>query len=159
MVGVDVAVRALVLQADDHGNDLNLPRSRSARKRSGFRLRATLGECGTQDGRGWSWQGRSSGYLGAMTMRLEVGFARPLGRDERTRVLLVVSALAGTRRVQFVRGDQGAVVTAEALTAAALRRALAEEGIAVEAVIAPVEEPTEEGVDPSRQERFRPIGR
>jgi hypothetical protein len=94
-----------------------------------------------------------------MTMRLEVGFARPLGRDERTRVLLVVSALAGTRRVQFVRGDQGAVVTAEALSAAALRRVLAEEGIAVEAVVAPVEEPAEEGVDPSRQERFRPIGR
>jgi hypothetical protein len=92
-------------------------------------------------------------------MRLEVSFARPLPREDRTRVLLVVSALAATKGVRFVRGDQGAVVTGEALSAAVLRRALTEEGIPVEAVVSPVDEATEEGADPSRRERFRPIGR
>jgi hypothetical protein len=92
-----------------------------------------------------------------MTMRLEVVFPRPLTGDERTRFLLVVSALAATKRVSFARGDQAAQVVGEALSVAVLRRTLAEEGIAVEAILAAVDEP-EVAADPGK-ERFRPIGR
>ena len=92
-------------------------------------------------------------------MRLEVSFPRPLTRDDRTRFLLVVSALAATRRVTFIRGDQAALVTAEALEPATLRKALAEDGIAIEGVVGPVAEPAEPAAAAGGKERFRPIGR
>jgi hypothetical protein len=94
-----------------------------------------------------------------MTMRLEVGFPRPLTREDRTRFLLVVSALAATKRVTFIRGDQAALVTGEALAAATLRRVLTEESIPFETVVGQAEEPADPAADTGARERFRPIGR
>jgi hypothetical protein len=94
-----------------------------------------------------------------VTIRLEVSFPRPLTREDRTRFLLAVSALATTKRVTWVRGHQGALVSGEALTAAVLRRALAEEGFPIEGIAGPVDEPADPAADPTGRERFRPIGR
>jgi hypothetical protein len=98
-----------------------------------------------------------------MTMRLEVDFPRPLTLEQRTAFLLVVSALAKTKRIAFVRGHQGAVVAGEALSAMRLREVLTEEGIAVEAVRSSLAESgpgvVEEGTEAAKRERVRPIGR
>ncbi|MBA3709201.1 MAG: hypothetical protein H0W83_10330 [Planctomycetes bacterium] len=98
-----------------------------------------------------------------MTMRLEAAFARPLTREQRTSFLLVVSALAKTQRIRFVRGDQGAMVSGEALSARHLRQVLEAEGIAVEWVRTSLDEAqlatVEDGPEGAGKERVRPIGR
>ncbi len=96
-----------------------------------------------------------------MTMRLEVAFAKPLSREQRTRFLLVVSALAKTKRIAFVRGDFAAVINGEALSAAAVRAALVEEGLVPESMASSLAEPgaVETVGDGAPRERVRPIGR
>lgn len=96
-----------------------------------------------------------------MTMRIEVGFPRPLGSADRTRFRLVVSTLAGTKRIAFVRGDHGAVVWGEALSAGAVRQALVEEGLVVETVASSLDAPDEAAAPTgaSAGERYRPLGR
>ncbi len=96
-------------------------------------------------------------------MRLDVAFARPLTREQRTVFLLVVSAMANTTRIAFVRGDHGAVVAGEALSAARLREVLVEEGLVPESISSSVDAVGEASADGTSEratrERVRPIGR
>lgn len=100
-------------------------------------------------------------YAAPMTMRLDVTFAKPLSREQRTRFLLVVSALAKTKRIAFVRGDFAAVISGEALGAAAVRDALAEEGLIIESITSSLAEAVgaESAGAGAHRERVRPIGR
>jgi uroporphyrinogen-III synthase len=99
-----------------------------------------------------------------MVMRLDVDFARPLGKQDKLRLLLAVATLAKSRRVRFVRGDHAAVVMGEGLSERRLREVLSEHGFTPEAVRtsldpdedARADDPPEE---PGQKEKVRAIGR
>src|SRR5688572_18200387 len=99
-----------------------------------------------------------------MSMRLDVDFARPLGKQDKLRLLLALATLAKSRRVRFVRGDHAAVVLGEGLSERRVREALSEHGFTPEAVRtsldpdedARADDPPEE---PGQKERVRAIGR
>ncbi len=99
-----------------------------------------------------------------MSMRLDVDFARPLGKQDKLRLLLAVATLAKSRRVRFVRGDHAAVVLAEGLSERRLREVLAEHGFTPESVrtsLDPDEDARADDApeDPANKERVRAIGR
>jgi hypothetical protein len=96
-----------------------------------------------------------------MTMRLEVAFPRPLPREDKLRVRFALSALAAVKRVVFVRGDQAAVVSGEALATTTVARALAEEGVRIASIATSLAAAGEadEAVQGAAKERYRPIGR
>jgi hypothetical protein len=99
-----------------------------------------------------------------MSMRLDVDFARPLGKQDKVRLLLALATLAKSRRVRFVRGDHAAVVLGEGLSERRVREALSEHGFTPESVRtsldpdedARADDPPE---DPGQKERVRAIGR
>jgi len=99
-----------------------------------------------------------------MVMRLDVDFARPLGKQDKLRLLLAVATLAKSRRVRFVRGDHAAVVMGEGLSERSLRDVLSEHGFSPESVRtsldpdedARADDPLE---DQTQKERVRAIGR
>jgi hypothetical protein len=99
-----------------------------------------------------------------MSMRLDVDFARPLGKQDKLRLMLAVATLAKSRRVRFVRGDHAAVVMGEGLSERRVREVLAEHGFTPESVRtsldpdedARADDPPE---DPGQKERVRAIGR
>jgi hypothetical protein len=59
-------------------------------------------------------------------MRVDVDFAMPLDKAAKLRFMLAVSTLAKCRRVRFVRGDRGAAILGEALSARSTEAALKE---------------------------------
>ena len=99
-----------------------------------------------------------------MAMRIDVDFPRPLGKQDKIRLMLAVATLAKSRRVRFVRGDHAAVVLGEGLSERRVREVLVEHGFAPEAVRtsldpdedARADDPPE---DPTQVERVRAIGR
>ena len=100
-----------------------------------------------------------------MVMKLEIDFPKPLSAAQRTTVLLALAALPKTARSRMVRGGFGMVVMGEALGVDRVRSALAEEGIAVEAIRTSLHAEEDLRVDevsdehPAGKERLRPIGR
>jgi hypothetical protein len=64
-----------------------------------------------------------------MAMRLDVEFARPLSRQDKSLVLLAAAGLAKSERVRFLRGDYRVVVVGEGLSVRRLRAALVELGL------------------------------
>ncbi len=99
-----------------------------------------------------------------MAMRIDVDFTRPLGKQDKLRLLLAVATLAKSRRVRFVRGDHAAVVLGEGLSERRVREVLVEHGFTPESVRtsldadedARADDPAE---DPTQVERVRAIGR
>jgi hypothetical protein len=99
-----------------------------------------------------------------MAMRLDIDFPRPLGKQDKLRLLLAVATLAKSRRVRFVRGDHAAVVMGEGLSERRVREVLAEHGFTPEGVRTSLD-PDEDARaddppdDPTQRERVRAIGR
>ena len=97
-----------------------------------------------------------------MAMRIDVDFPRPLGKQDKLRLLLAVATLAKSRRVRFVRGDHAAVLLGEGLSERRVRDALAEHGFTPEAVrtsLDPDEDARADDPPEDTTERVRAIGR
>jgi len=92
-----------------------------------------------------------------MTMRVELTFARPLSREDRTRILLALGAVAGAKRVTFGRTGYGATVHGEGLGVQQLTAVLREAAMACEAMHSSLAEP--DGPEPGAVESFKPLGR
>jgi hypothetical protein len=67
-------------------------------------------------------------------MRVDVDFADPLGKQQKTQLLLAVSSLAKTRKVRFIRGDRGVAVLGESISERCIAAALKEFGFNPERV-------------------------
>jgi hypothetical protein len=94
-----------------------------------------------------------------MTMRLEVSFPRPLAAAEQIRFLIAVSALAGAKRIRFLRGGYAAVVSGEGMSTPQLRRAVTEEGLSIESLRSSLSGDEDPAPAAPPVERYRPIGR
>jgi hypothetical protein len=99
-----------------------------------------------------------------MAMRLDVEFARPLSREEKTLVLMAAAGLAKSDRVRFLRGDYRVVVMGEGLSVRRLRTALVEQGLGPTQVRSSLGEDEDAHADdlPGAEapgERVRAIGR
>ena len=97
-----------------------------------------------------------------MAMRIDVDFSRPLGKQDKLRLLLAVATLAKSRRVRFVRGDHAAVVLGEGLSERRLREVLVEHGFAPESVrtsLDPDEDARADDPPEAQVEQVRAIGR
>jgi len=92
-----------------------------------------------------------------MTMRVELTFARPLTREDRTRILLTLGAVAGAKRVTFARTGYGATIHGEGLGTRQLEAVLREAAIRVESVHSSLAEP--DSPEAGAVESFKPLGR
>jgi hypothetical protein len=99
-----------------------------------------------------------------MSMRIDIGFPKPLDREGRIRLLLALAPLAKSARVRVVEGGWAAIVRGEALGLAKVREALDEQGLAVDRMATSLPEDEDQSVDEvipvvGRGERYRPLGR
>jgi hypothetical protein len=98
-----------------------------------------------------------------MAMRIDLEFARPLTRQERMRLVLVLGGLAKTERVRFGRGDRSAVVLGEGLASMRIQQVLLEEGFACESIVSSLPADEDQRLDDLSAgpavERVKPPGR
>jgi len=92
-----------------------------------------------------------------MTMRVELTFARPLTREDRTRILLTLGAVAGAKRVTFGRTGYGATIHGEGLGVHQVETVLREAAIRVESLHSSLAEA--DGPPAGAVESFKPLGR
>ena len=97
-----------------------------------------------------------------MAMRLDLYFPRPLTREERTRCLIVVAGLSKSRRLRWVDGGYGAVISGTAMRKDRVRELLDEAEIPLERITSSLsddEDAVADEVAKDGRERFRPMGR
>ncbi|MDA3963594.1 MAG: hypothetical protein PF961_22640 [Planctomycetota bacterium] len=100
-----------------------------------------------------------------MSMRIDVGFERPLNREQKVVFLLTIAGLAKSRSVRWTQGGHGAVIMGIAMGRERVAEALATTDLPVDSIHSSLSEEEDEQADDALgaagkgRERVRPIGR